>query len=65
MAKSGNITADSKQTYQGDTFAIHERSEHYDLLFKLITLGDVNSGKTSLIQQYIEEKVTPEKVEKP
>ena len=46
---SVNVTGDSKMTDNVGTFAVHHRQDHYDLLFKLITLGDAGVGKTSLI----------------
>ena len=39
--------------------AVHQRQEHYDLLFKVVTVGDAGSGKTSLIHRYIYEQPLP------
>ena len=49
----------AESTENKNSMAVHQRQEHYDILFKLVTLGDVNVGKTSLITHYITEKAAP------
>lgn len=37
----------------GSSMVVHKRQDPYDLLFKVVTIGDSGAGKSSMIHRYV------------